>query len=368
MSGTGMSRTGRVERETKETKVLVEIDLDGTGAVRHRHRRRLLRPHAQPARQARRLRPDRADQRRPGDRRAPHDGGHRARAGRGVRAGARRQGGHPPVRQRDRADGRGAGAGRRSTCPAGRTWCTTSRTLAPYIGPVYPTSMTRHILESFGHAARITLHVRCCGRPGRAPADAHHVVEAQFKAVARALREAVASTRAAARRAVHQGRPVSERDPRRSRCSGWPGCWSAARGRMHRQGASAERAVALVGVLARGGAGGRPLWLLAPGGLTDERHGGGRARLRLGQPALGRAGAGAGRRRRDRHRRPGRRRARPTGWWCPGVGAYAACMAGIDAVGAGPVDRRPGRRRPAGAGHLRRHADPVRRTATSTAW
>src|SRR5882762_3513720 len=26
-----MSRTGRVERQTKETKVLVEIDLDGTG-------------------------------------------------------------------------------------------------------------------------------------------------------------------------------------------------------------------------------------------------------------------------------------------------------------------------------------------------
>ncbi|HSY15025.1 MAG TPA: imidazoleglycerol-phosphate dehydratase, partial [Jatrophihabitantaceae bacterium] len=26
-----MTRTGRVERQTKETKVLVEIDLDGTG-------------------------------------------------------------------------------------------------------------------------------------------------------------------------------------------------------------------------------------------------------------------------------------------------------------------------------------------------
>ena len=40
--------------------------------------------------------------------------------------------------------------------------------LAPYIGPVYPTSMTRHIWESFGHAAQVTLHVTCCGRPGRA--------------------------------------------------------------------------------------------------------------------------------------------------------------------------------------------------------
>ncbi len=65
--------------------------------------------------------------------------------------------------------------------------------LAPYIGPVYPTSMTRHILESFGHHARITLHVSVlrAANPGQQP-DAHHVVEAQFKAVARALRDAVA--------------------------------------------------------------------------------------------------------------------------------------------------------------------------------
>jgi imidazoleglycerol-phosphate dehydratase len=65
--------------------------------------------------------------------------------------------------------------------------------LAPYIGPVYPTSLTRHIWESFGHTAKITLHVTVlrAARPGARP-DAHHVVEAQFKAVARALRQAVA--------------------------------------------------------------------------------------------------------------------------------------------------------------------------------
>ncbi|HWB36577.1 MAG TPA: imidazoleglycerol-phosphate dehydratase HisB, partial [Rugosimonospora sp.] len=63
--------------------------------------------------------------------------------------------------------------------------------LPPTIGPVYPTSMTRHIWESLGHAARITLHVNVlrASRPGSQP-DAHHVVEAQFKAFARALREA----------------------------------------------------------------------------------------------------------------------------------------------------------------------------------
>jgi imidazoleglycerol-phosphate dehydratase len=65
--------------------------------------------------------------------------------------------------------------------------------LPPTIGPVYPTSLTRHIWESLGHAARMTLHVSVlrASRPGTAP-DPHHVVEAQFKAFARALRDAVA--------------------------------------------------------------------------------------------------------------------------------------------------------------------------------
>jgi imidazoleglycerol-phosphate dehydratase len=69
--------------------------------------------------------------------------------------------------------------------------------LPPYIfgvsGPVYPTSLTRHVWESLGQAAGLTLHVSVlrAARDGAAP-DPHHVVEAQFKAVARALRQAVA--------------------------------------------------------------------------------------------------------------------------------------------------------------------------------
>jgi imidazoleglycerol-phosphate dehydratase len=64
--------------------------------------------------------------------------------------------------------------------------------LAPYVGPVFPTSLARHFWESFGHSARLTLHVLVvrAARPGSQP-DAHHVLEAQFKAVARALRDAV---------------------------------------------------------------------------------------------------------------------------------------------------------------------------------
>jgi imidazoleglycerol-phosphate dehydratase len=50
----------------------------------------------------------------------------------------------------------------------------------------YDTTLTRHIWESLSASAQICLHVRVLG--GR---NAHHVVEAQFKAVARALRDAV---------------------------------------------------------------------------------------------------------------------------------------------------------------------------------
>jgi imidazoleglycerol-phosphate dehydratase len=66
--------------------------------------------------------------------------------------------------------------------------------LPPTIGPVYPSTLTRHVWESLGHAARITLHVSVlrAARPGTAP-DPHHVVEAQFKAFARALREAASA-------------------------------------------------------------------------------------------------------------------------------------------------------------------------------
>jgi imidazoleglycerol-phosphate dehydratase len=50
----------------------------------------------------------------------------------------------------------------------------------------YDTALTRHIWESISASAQICLHVRVI--TGR---NAHHVVEAQFKAVARAMRDAV---------------------------------------------------------------------------------------------------------------------------------------------------------------------------------
>ena len=54
------------------------------------------------------------------------------------------------------------------------------------IGGHYAGSLTRHILETVAFHAQLALHVRVLA--GR---DPHHVVEAQFKAVARALRDAV---------------------------------------------------------------------------------------------------------------------------------------------------------------------------------
>ena len=51
----------------------------------------------------------------------------------------------------------------------------------------YDTTLTKHVFESFVAAAQVCLHVRVLS--GR---NAHHIVEAQFKAVARALRDAVA--------------------------------------------------------------------------------------------------------------------------------------------------------------------------------
>ncbi len=56
------------------------------------------------------------------------------------------------------------------------------------IGGDYVGSLTRHVLETLAFNAQIALHVRVLA--GR---DPHHIVEAQFKAVARALRAAVES-------------------------------------------------------------------------------------------------------------------------------------------------------------------------------
>lgn len=55
----------------------------------------------------------------------------------------------------------------------------------PRIGDQYATTLTRHVFESFTYHAAVALHITVHG--GR---DWHHITEAQYKAVARALRDA----------------------------------------------------------------------------------------------------------------------------------------------------------------------------------
>jgi imidazoleglycerol-phosphate dehydratase len=74
---------------------------------------------------------------------------------------------------------------------AGRPYCVHSGEPAgqeyAMIGGHFAGSLTRHVLETLAFHAQLALHVRVLG--GR---DPHHLAEAQFKAVARALRDAIA--------------------------------------------------------------------------------------------------------------------------------------------------------------------------------
>jgi imidazoleglycerol-phosphate dehydratase len=186
-----MSRTARVERNTKETKVLIELDLDGTGRAeistgvgfydhmlhqiaRHGGFDLTVRTEGDLEIDAHHTMEDTAIAL-----------GEAFAAALGDKRGIRRYG--SATIPMDEVLVRAA------VDLSGRPYVVHDEPLlTPYIGPVYATSMTRHVFEAFGHAARVTLHVdvlRAC-RPGGHP-DAHHVVEAQFKAFSRALREAV---------------------------------------------------------------------------------------------------------------------------------------------------------------------------------
>jgi imidazoleglycerol-phosphate dehydratase len=69
---------------------------------------------------------------------------------------------------------------------SGRPYCVHREPdgMAPLIG-TYDTTLTRHFFESLTASAGVCLHLTVTGR------NPHHLVEAQFKAFARALRAAV---------------------------------------------------------------------------------------------------------------------------------------------------------------------------------
>jgi imidazoleglycerol-phosphate dehydratase len=184
-----MSRTAHVERATGESKVSVELDLDGsgvadiaTGVPFYDHMLTSLSRHSLIDLTVRAEGDTHVD--------AHHTVedvaivlGQALRQALGDKVGIRRFG--DAMVPLDEALVQAA------VDVAGRPYCV--HTGEPdgqeyvLIGGHYTGSLTRHVLETLAFRAEIALHVRVLA--GR---DPHHIVEAQFKAVARALRDAVA--------------------------------------------------------------------------------------------------------------------------------------------------------------------------------
>lgn len=182
-----MSRSGRVQRETAESSVLVEVDLDGdgtadvdTGIGFYDHMLAQLAKHGGLRLLAHTKGDLHVDAHHTVEDTAIALGEAFARA-LGDKAGLRRFG--DALVPLDECLVQAA------VDLSGRPYVVhhEPEAMAPMIGPAYATTLTRHVWESFAHHARIALHVRVLS--GR---DAHHIVEAQFKAVARALRDACA--------------------------------------------------------------------------------------------------------------------------------------------------------------------------------
>ena len=82
-----------------------------------------------------------------------------------------------------------------------------------------PTQLVEHALESFARTSGTTLHVRGTGR------NDHHLAEAAFKALARALRVAVAAIRGGP---VPSPRPRARSGDRRAEQARWSPSWTMA--------------------------------------------------------------------------------------------------------------------------------------------
>ena len=187
-----MNRTARVERQTSESKVLVEVDLDGTGRADvstgvgfYDH---MLSSFARHSLVDLTVQAD-------GD---IHVDAHHTvedtaivlgdalREALGDKAGIRRFG--DALVPLDEALVQCAvDLSGRPYCvhtgePEAQAFVTIGGSGVGYLG-----SLTRHVLETLAFHAEIAVHVRVLS--GR---DPHHLVEAQFKALARAFRDAVA--------------------------------------------------------------------------------------------------------------------------------------------------------------------------------
>jgi imidazoleglycerol-phosphate dehydratase len=179
-----MSRSARVERVTKETKILVELELDGSGVTQAQtgvpffdHMLSQLGKHGLLNLTVQAQGDIEID--------AHHTVedtalalGQALREALGDKAGIRRFG--------DALVPLDETLARAAVDLSGRPYAVHSEPagMAPLIG-TYDTTLTRHFFESLAHSAGICVHLDVL--TGRNP---HHIVEAQFKAFARALRAA----------------------------------------------------------------------------------------------------------------------------------------------------------------------------------
>ena len=184
-----MSRTGRVERQTSESKLLVEVNLDGTGRhdvstgvgfydhmlislARHSLIDITIQAEGDLHIDAHHTVEDTAIAL-----------GQALRQALGDKKGIRRFG-DATVPLDEALVQAVVDVSGRPYCvhtgePEGQQFVT--------IGDQYLGSLTRHVFETLAFHGHLALHVRVLS--GR---DPHHIVETQFKAVARALRDAVA--------------------------------------------------------------------------------------------------------------------------------------------------------------------------------
>jgi imidazoleglycerol-phosphate dehydratase len=183
-----VNRTGRVERTTSESGILVELDLDGAGKVEvdtgvpfFDHMLTALGTHAAFDLTVRATGDTHID--------AHHTVedtaivlGQAIREALGDKTGIRRFGDAWIPMDETLAHAAVDVSGRPYCVHLGEPDALTTFV----VGGHYPTVLNRHVFESLAFHARLALHVRVLH--GR---DPHHITEAQFKAVARALRAAV---------------------------------------------------------------------------------------------------------------------------------------------------------------------------------
>ncbi len=184
-----MSRTSRIERRTSESHVVVEVDLDGTGANDistgvgfYDHMLTAFSRHSLIDLTVRTEGDLHID--------AHHSVedtaiclGQALREALGDKVGITRYGDAIVPLDESIAQAVVDVSGRPYFVHSGEP----ERQITAIIGGQYSGSLTAHVLESIAHHAAMTMHVRLID--GR---DPHHIAEAQFKAVARALRQAIA--------------------------------------------------------------------------------------------------------------------------------------------------------------------------------